>query len=447
MYEEASVAKTLRKRLLSFRRERRGNVAITAALVAPVLLGSVGMGAEVASWYGDKRAMQNAADSAAVAAASNAKPGQYAHEARAVAASYGFEDGEDGIKVRTWNNVACPGGGPANCYRVTVSRTRPLLLAQVVGYDGDTSVDGAPAKLIEATAVAKQVSGPREYCVVALAGSGDPEALRADGGPKADLSGCSVMSNSGARCNGHDLDAEVGDAVGENRGCGKTRNSNVKKLEDPYAALVANLPEVSCPNGLATLPPKRKKDDGFPPENELADNLQPGVMTFCGDVQLISNTYARSGNTVLVIRDGRLDLQQFTLGSDKGAGLTVVFVGSSSSREHGIIGDGMLDFAAPTSGPWSGVAIYQSPSIPYEEYSYAGNSPTWKVTGLVYMPKANLEFKGAVNKSSNGLSCFVLVVDSLRVSGTGSILTSGQCASAGLKMPTSDSPSRGQLVS
>lgn len=438
------MALTLRERFDRFRHDRMGNVAVTAALVAPVLLGSVGMGAEVASWYGDKRAMQNAADSAAVAAAANGRPGQFVDEAKAVAASYGYEDGEDGVVVEAVNNVACPGSGAANCYRVTVSRPRPLLLAQVVGYGGDTSVDGSPAKLIQATAVAKQASGPREYCVLALAGSGDPEAIRSNGGPKADLSGCSVMSNSSARCNGHDLKADVGDAVGLNNGCGKKQNSNVKKLADPYAELAANVPPVPCVE-FHTLPKKKRKPGDFPPENQLADQDHFDTPK-CGDVELIL-PITITEDKVLVIREGKLDLSNFALKTAPGASLTIVFVGSDPSREHGIVGDGVLDFAAPKTGPWAGVAIYQSPTIPSEAINYAGNSPTWNITGLVYMPKASMTFSGAVNKSSNGLSCFVLVVDNLLINGTGSILSSGQCAAAGLKMPTSDGASRGQLVS
>jgi len=398
----------------------------------------------VASWQSDKRAMQNAADSAAVAAASNAQPGQFVDEAKAVAASYGYDDGEDGVSVRVWNNIACPGGGAANCYRVTVAKTRPLLLAQVVGYGGDATIDGAPAKLIEASAVAKQVSGPREYCIVALAGSGDPEAIRTNGAPKADMSGCSVMSNSSARCNGHDLKAEVGDAVGVNNGCGKTQNSSVKKLEDPYATLAANVPAKTC-TSYPTLPKNRKKGDSFPPDNEIGTESQLADAP-CGDLQLIA-PLTITGHQTLVVRGGKLDLNGYTLKTAPGASLTIVFVGSDPNREHGIVGDGVLDIAAPTKGPWAGVAIYQSPTIPRQEVSYAGNSPTWNITGLVYMPKASMTFSGAVNKASDGKSCFVLVVDNLLINGTGSILSSGQCASAGLKMPTSDSPSRGQLVS
>lgn len=58
-------------KLNAFRRNRRGNVAIVAALAMPVVMGSLGLGAEVASWYGGKRALQNAVDSAAIAAATD----------------------------------------------------------------------------------------------------------------------------------------------------------------------------------------------------------------------------------------------------------------------------------------------------------------------------------------------------------------------------------------
>jgi hypothetical protein len=76
----------------------------------------------------------------------------------------------------------------------------------------------------------------------------------------------------------------------------------------------------------------------------------------------------------------------------------------------------------------------------------AGNSPTWNITGLVYLPHSNVTFSGAVNKSSNGQSCFALVIDTLRINGTGSILSTGGCAAAGLTMPSGEVPGRGELV-
>jgi len=54
-----------------FRRDRRGNIAIMFGLMAPVLLGGMGLAMESAYWYVDQRGMQNAADAAALAAATD----------------------------------------------------------------------------------------------------------------------------------------------------------------------------------------------------------------------------------------------------------------------------------------------------------------------------------------------------------------------------------------
>jgi hypothetical protein len=80
------------------------------------------------------------------------------------------------------------------------------------------------------------------------------------------------------------------------------------------------------------------------------------------------------------------------------------------------------------------------------DISAAGNSPTWDITGLVYLSQSNVQFSGAVNRSSFGASCFVLVVNSVLINGTGSILETGGCTAAGLNMPTAQVPSRGELV-
>jgi len=55
---------------------------------------------------------------------------------------------------------------------------------------------------------------------------------------------------------------------------------------------------------------------------------------------------------------------------------------------------------------------------------------------LTYFPHASATFKGAVNKSANGASCFVMVGDNILIDGTADILATGGCAAAGLAMPT-----------
>src|SRR5580700_3102417 len=134
--------------------DQRGNIAIISAIVLPVLLGAFGLGFETADWYQTQRSLQNAADSAAVAAATNATS-SYAAEAVAVAATYGFQSGVNGVNVAASNTATCPSGA-ANCYSVTISKPVPLYLSQLVGYRGDTTFAGAPATTVRAVAVALQ---------------------------------------------------------------------------------------------------------------------------------------------------------------------------------------------------------------------------------------------------------------------------------------------------
>ena len=428
--------------------DSRGNITILAAVAMPVVVGSLGLGAEVASWYGGKRALQNAADSAAIAAATNASEEDYDDEARAVAARYGFRHGVDGVTVTASNTAPCPTGGN-ECFSVVINRVQPLMLAQVIGFGGDAQAPGGgPAKLIAARAVAMQVNAPREYCVLALASSGEQQGIRTNGAPNSNLTGCSVMSNSDAQCNGHDLNAEYGDAAGSNNGCGIRRQSNVPTLEDPFSALSSNIPSRTCDS--YPMAPKKKDDAPLPTENMLHGLDTRNVIDVCGDVELSGPVLINSGadGTVLIIRNGKLDLKGYSLQTQAGSSLTVVFTGPNDDRVHGPVGKGTFDIRAPSNGPWKGMALYQDPALTNGvDISEAGNSPAWNITGLAYLPKASVTFSGVVNKASNGASCFGMVVDNLTINGTAEILSQGECKKAGLILPSAERPGRGQLVS
>jgi hypothetical protein len=427
-------------------RDERGNIAVITAILLPVLLGSLGIAFETANWYYVQRGIQNAADSAVIAAATNGTS-SYATEAQAVAAQYGFTNGVGGVTVSVLNSVACPSGG-STCYSVSISKPVPLFLTQLLGYGGNSTYAGSPAQRLNATAVALQGTSPRVYCLLALAGSG-AEGITSNGAPFANLQGCDVMSNTSATCHGHDLDAGHGDAHTTSSGCGAVQDSNMAVLPDPYYSLAANIPANTC----SSYPqePAKKKDPALPLTNQLSGSITWGAtVVMCGDVQLtgdVALTTASPG-TVLVIENGQLDTGTHTLQTLAGSGLTIIFSGTSATGyTHAPTGGGTLDIAAPTSGTWSGVAIYQDPSLTSGvDVSAAGNSPTWDITGLVYLPHSTVTFSGAVNKSSNGHSCFDLVVDNVTINGTGSILDEGECPQAGLTQPTAQVPNRGQLA-
>jgi hypothetical protein len=381
--------------------------------------------------------MQNAADSAAIAAATNAGT-NYDVEARAVAARYGFKDGQNNVSIVVSKATLCPSGTASDCYGVSITSLVPLLLSQTIGYRGDASVSTivngkevlSPRTTLTATAIATRVESPRKYCILALGSAGAKfEDVLVNGGSKSNLTGCGLMSNTDMLCNGQGQIADYADyALGTASNCGKAPDrGQVANFPDPYAHLASKLPSNSC--------------GGYPGENWSGLKSLGAVVPICGNLTLSADVEVASP-TVLVIYNGALDTRGFTL---RGDSLTIVFAGENGSFLHYPTGGGTLDITAPKTGDWKGMAIYQAPHLTHNvDIADAGNEPTWKITGTVYLPNADVTLSGAVNKSSNGNSCFNMVVASLRVNGTGYMATRGDdCAAAGVELPAYR---RGKLV-
>src|SRR6185437_7359321 len=108
--------------------DQRGTIAVIMAFLLPILVGGLGLGFEVSNWYLQTRAMQNAADAAVIAAATNGGS-NYDVEAKAVAAQYGFVDGTNNVTVTASNTAPCPAGGNT-CYSATITGLAPLYLSQ-----------------------------------------------------------------------------------------------------------------------------------------------------------------------------------------------------------------------------------------------------------------------------------------------------------------------------
>lgn len=421
----------------TFRRDERGASIVAVALAMPVLIGGIGLATEISFWRLHHRAMQNAADSSAIAAATN-NSSNYVAEAQSIASQYGFQNGTGRVTVNVNNPSSAPGCS-ANCYTVAISDQVPLFFSQIVGYQGSGS---SGSTTITATAVASTIK-PYKYCILALATSGK-QGITSHGAPNANLNGCNTMSNTDSVCTGHNLNANVGDAAGTNNGCGITQNSGVTPIADPFSSLASGIPSDTCAGNYPQEPTK-KNSPALPGSNQLSGTYSFGsTKVLCGDQQLVGNTTI--DNTVLVIENGQLDTNGYTL---QGTGLTVVFSGTNNPNyQHIPTGGGTLDITAPgpDSGTWSGVAIYQDPSLTKNvDISAAGNSPTWDISGLVYLPNSSVTLSGAVNKSSQGARCFELVIDNLTVNGTGDIFANDdQCDPAGLDQTKGGN--RGMLV-
>jgi Flp pilus assembly protein TadG len=435
------------KEFRRLRTDQRGSIAAMMGFLMVPLVGMLGVGFEISNWYLTTRAMQNAADAAAVAAATNGGS-NYDIEAKAVAAQYGYVGGSDNVSVTASNTAACPSGG-TTCYSVTITRLVPLFLSQVVGFKGDATLNSGPGKQLASVAVASSPLTPTQFCLLALGAQG----IRSNGAPKSSMA-CNTMSNAGSTCNGSNLGAPIGAAHKTNNGCGINSYSNVAAVPDTYAGLASNIPPDTCSGNYPQMPTK-KSDPVLPNTNKWSGfQSLSGNKVVCGDQQLTGDvTIDAPAGAVLVIENGQLDLNGHTLRTSDGSALTVVFSGTNSgSYTHAPTDStnstyGKIDIAAPTSGTWKGVAIYQDPALTSGvDISAAGNSPAWAITGLVYLPHASVTLSGIVNKAGYGKSCFAMVVADITVNGTGAILPNGECIPAGLGMPTGNLPGRGALV-
>jgi hypothetical protein len=428
-----------------FMRDRRGNMGPLIAMMLVPLIGVIGVASETGSWFMVQRSMQNAADSAALAAATNAGT-NYVTEARSVTASYGFANGANNTTVAVVNNdntipAVCGGG----CYKVTITRNIPIYLTRIVGFTGSVALNGGRAQTVSTLAIATPQVIPTSYCLLSL-GSGD--GFHINGGNNVNLHGCNVRSNGDVTCNGNNSNGGANDIVysGSNKKCSPSTHAS-SPLADPYSAQAANVPANPCGG---TYP--QEISNTVDAQHRLAGNVTWGALqTYCGDVMLTGNVNltTASPGTVLVIYNGMLDLNGHTLLGLAGSGLTIVFSGTNAGGySHIPSGGGDLNFAAPTTGTWSGYALYQNPALTSGvDMSAAGNSPTWDITGLIYLPNSDLQFSGAVNKATNGLSCFALVDSTFQSNGTGDILENqSQCAQAGVILPSDGSIVRVALV-
>ena len=425
--------------------DRRGNIGVMTALLIVPLVGALGMATEASGWFLINRAEQSAADSAALAAASNndaAFSGTgYISEAKAVASKYGFTDGSNNTTISvTYQTVSSiPACVSTSCYVVQVAHNVPLALSGLVGYTGNVALGSGRGEAIAATAVAIPKSAIIYYCLTSLRDGtgkgGNPDDIRFNGAPNANFAGCTLRSNGSVKCNGHDGDFKNIIYRRSDDKCEPSQEASSSYNYPLAAQYQKNIPADSC----KSYSQETKKGATSLPNTNLITQLTGIPSTpICGDAALSEDVTLSGANNVLVIDNGVLDLNGHTLKTAVNAGLTIVFSGNDpkGSYSHYPTGNGTLDIAAPASGSWSGVAIWQDTALTGGvDITYSGNSPAWDLTGLVYLPKANVTLSGAVGKSDNGISCFALVDYTLIINGTGSIFANSQSQCTGNVIP------------
>lgn len=430
----------------------RGNVSVMLALMLVPLIGMLSLGGEVASWMTTQRGLQNAADSAAIAAATsgdsttvNSHPAYY-WEAQGVAANYSLGPN---VTVAATTSTASPCPTGETCYQVTIARKVPLLLVGVVGYGGNTTLNGANAQTITAIAMARGAVAGANLCILALGGDLS-SGVTANGTPKSNLNGCSVASNGDTSCNGSNSLQNAGNGYGYDSdtcgtkifsGCASYNGCAAKfsdvldahRLTNAERTTDVNKCGGSFPQEGGTLPAANKWS------STLTVSSSPDTV-FCGDVQLQSDVTI-SGSGTIVIENGQLDMNGHNLLAS--GGVTLVFSGTTASTSTHIVDDNSnpgnkstLTLTAPSTGTFAGVALYQDTALTSGvNYTAAGSGPNWEITGLIYMPHSKMTISGDIDGSGTE-HCIALVVDTVTFNGGGYFANNTGCTADGVILPT-----------
>ena len=109
-----------------------GSTVTLVAVLSPVLIGGMGLGAETGYWYFTQRSLQHAADVAAHAAGVRNRAGDTEEEIEAaaldIAAKAGFTS-ENSTLTLEWPPLTGPNAGDSDAVEVVLSRTMPRMFS------------------------------------------------------------------------------------------------------------------------------------------------------------------------------------------------------------------------------------------------------------------------------------------------------------------------------
>jgi Flp pilus assembly protein TadG len=371
------------------RNRESGYGLVFAALGLIVLLGAAGMSVDVGYLRYQRRLLQSAADSAALAGA--AELGAGSGGAAAVTAAKndsqlnGFQDGSGNITV-----TATPTSinGNANTMQVQVTNIYPTFFMRIFG--------GALRNVTVSTTATAQYLGGRG-CIYALTGGG---GLNVTG--NVNVPNCNVISNQNITGGGSITAASIGAHGRSSVAATPAAITGILQASDPLSYLPAqgtgggcitvNLTQANNAAGPVTLNPNKYCS--------ISTAARAGRFNrgYTQNVKFNPGTY--------VITTGGISLQGS--GTVTGNGVTFYVAGGAVAFST----NQTIQLKPSTNAPYAGVLIFQP----------AGNNNTATITGAngsyvqgaLYFPNATLNLSGAAN--NRNIDYMVLVAKTINVS-------------------------------
>lgn len=390
-----------------FAGEKRGAVAIVMALMIPILVAGLAFGTEVGSWELQRRKLQNAADMAAYAAATQVRSGvsnssQLKTFARTVAEKGGYEAGDAGIALST-----PPAGGAyagnAAAVQVSLDHSIPRSFTGLFG-------SGPIEFTVSATAL---VENGRPACVLALSRTA-PRALDFSGSTNVKLEGCDITSNSiasdavnvggAAAAVQTDCVSAVGQVSDAHAGihyeacAGPLENMPLTK--DPYEGLAEPVAELAQPCESAAEENKWTKAKGVG---------QPKPGRYCGGLHVTGEVMLSPGIYIFDGGDWRFNASS----NVTGMGVSIFITGGATLT---INGGAEFNIEAMDTGPLAGIALFFDRDDAGITHTMNGGSKQ-SLTGVVYAPTSDLKINGGTSSGKGGPGCTQVVANTIEFTG------------------------------
>ncbi len=369
-----------------FLADRRGGIAVMTGILLPALVGGMALGAEASYWFLSQRKLQQAADLAAYAAAVELRSGRnlarMTSAASAAAAGSGAWAGADAVLVGA-PPTAGAYAGSARAVEVAINRSQPRYFSLIY-----TNQDVA----IGARAVAMVTQGG-DACLLSL----DPTtggSITVTGSSMVTFVGCDVATNS----NADDAFLMSGGAVEMTAGCvhsvgGVVTTGNLTLTScaephveapvtpDPYADVpepavtgTATSGTIGKNNQVTTVTPTETHPLGMPLRRFS------GGLDLNGEVRFDPGLYIVDGGTFRINASANVS----------GTGVTFFL---TNGAEMAFNGGATLNFAAPTSGPLTGLLFFGDRDDTTAQHTINGTAAS-RLSGAIYTPASLVNYSG-----------------------------------------------------
>jgi hypothetical protein len=405
--------------LRRFLRNAKGNVAVTFVLASLPLMVAVGGAVDYFDAANKASALQNAVDTAALAAAQAHMEGKSAGEIG--------QAGQDFLSSNTaglglalnswtitgtaiddslplWTQFSADGLGSADF----VMAEAEIVHVPILRFSGDWD--------IKRRAVVR-VSKGKPACMLAL----DPTAsaaIKIQGSTTNRLIGCVVATNSTS----NSAFSRGGSAIMESECI--ISSGGVVGLPSPSVQTACDAPLVKQP---PTPDPLRNVKvpsyEGCAPKlpNTTQKTLSPG--TYCnqklsGEITLSPGTYILRGGSVDLGGNGKLI----------GDGVTIFLM---ENAQFSIGANQIVKLSPPTSGPYAGITVYQAAGNT-NAVDFLGTAGS-RVTGFIYAPSAHIKYAGN-NGMAGSPDCLRLIGNTIELTGNSDVSTNCAAQLGGREM-------------